>query len=96
MELASPIGGDEGGPPSFDEAAEAAFLGSARERGESIKPFSAAGATDDEQEVSSGKDLPRMEELVTRIPADVRELLEELFRARFVTVKRIPKRALKS
>jgi len=32
---------------------------------------------------------------VKRIPAPTRELLEELFRARFVTVKRIPKSALK-
>ncbi len=40
--------------------------------------------------------LPPMEDLVQRIPAPARELLEELFRARFVTVKRIPKVALKS
>lgn len=39
--------------------------------------------------------LPPMEDLVQRIPAPARELLEELFRARFVTVKRMPKSALK-
>ena len=39
--------------------------------------------------------LPPMEDLVNRIPAPARELMEELFRARFVTVKRIPKSALK-
>jgi hypothetical protein len=37
-----------------------------------------------------------MEDLVKRIPAPTRELLEELFRARFVTVKRVPQAALKS
>ena len=40
-------------------------------------------------------DLPPMEDLVQRIPAPVREAVEELFRARFVTVKRIPSSALK-
>jgi len=39
--------------------------------------------------------LPPMEDLVNRIPAPARELIEELFRARFVTVKRMPKAALK-
>jgi len=40
-------------------------------------------------------DLPPMDDLVKRIPAPARELIEELFRARFVTVKRMPKTALK-
>jgi len=37
-----------------------------------------------------------MEDLITRIPGAARELMEELFRARFITVKRIPKTALKN
>jgi len=41
-------------------------------------------------------DLPPMEDLVKRIPAPARELMEELFRARFVTVKRVPRSALKN
>lgn len=40
--------------------------------------------------------LPPMEDLVKRIPAPARDLLEELFRARFVTVKRVPQSALKA
>ena len=40
-------------------------------------------------------DLPPMEDLVKRIPAPAREVLEELFRPQFVTVKRIPQSALK-
>ena len=39
--------------------------------------------------------LPPMEDLVKRIPAPTLELLE-LFRAQFVTVKRVPRSALKS
>jgi hypothetical protein len=40
-------------------------------------------------------DLPPMDDLVKRIPMPTRDLMEELFRAKFVTVKRIPKSALK-
>jgi hypothetical protein len=41
-------------------------------------------------------ELPPMEDLVKRIPAPVREVLDELFRPHFVTVKRIPQSALKN
>jgi hypothetical protein len=40
-------------------------------------------------------ELPPMEDLVKRIPMPTRDLLEELFRAKFVTVKRLPQSALK-
>jgi len=40
-------------------------------------------------------DLPPMEDLVKRIPMPTRDLMEELFRAKFITVKRIPQSALK-
>jgi hypothetical protein len=40
-------------------------------------------------------DLPPMEDLVKRIPPAARELMEQLFRPHFVTVKRIPLSALK-
>ncbi|MDO8539365.1 MAG: hypothetical protein Q7S40_02915 [Opitutaceae bacterium] len=97
-ERAAPILGapDDSGPPPFNEAAESAFLAEARDRGEVVKPAAATGTAGEEEEVSNGTPLPRMEELVNQIPEDVRDLLADLFRARFVTVKRIPKRALKS
>lgn len=41
-------------------------------------------------------DMPPMEDLVKRIPAETRALVEELFRGRFVTVKRIAQRDLKA
>lgn len=40
-------------------------------------------------------ELPPMEDLVKRIPMPTRDLLDELFRAKFVTVKRLPQSALK-
>ena len=41
------------------------------------------------------KKLPPLEELVQRIPAETRDLLDELFRARFTTVRRVRKSDLK-
>jgi hypothetical protein len=38
--------------------------------------------------------LPDLDALVGRLPADVRETLEELFRVRFQAVRRIPRKAL--
>jgi len=40
--------------------------------------------------------LPAMEELVAKIPASTQELMDQLFRARFVTVKRVPVESLKN
>lgn len=76
-----------------DESVESAFLAEARDRGEAIAP---ARAKEDSADETDAKVLPPLNELVNRIPAEVREALEDLFRARFVTVKRVPKRALKS
>ncbi|HWA85252.1 MAG TPA: hypothetical protein VG710_03430 [Opitutus sp.] len=40
--------------------------------------------------------LPSVDELVRQVPAEARALLEELFRANFTTVRRVPPSALKS
>lgn len=83
----------EDAPPPVDEAAESAFLAEARERGETVTPQPPAAEPADEVDP---KALPRLDELVERIPPEVREALEDLFRARFVSVKKIPRKALKS
>lgn len=75
--------------PSADE--EAAFLAQERENGHVPVPVAARPATEDEKP----GELPPMEDLVKRIPMPARDLMEELFRARFVTVKRMPQSALK-
>lgn len=85
--------GDEDGPPAFDEAAESAFRAEARDRGEAVaRPVAADnGEADDD----GSKAMPKLDELVNRIPPEIRDVLDELFRARFVTVKRFPKKVLK-
>lgn len=88
-----PAPADEDGSPGFDAAAESAFLAEARERGETVSR--APAAVNGEAEEKGSQPLPRLEELVNRIPENVRDALDELFRARFVTVKRFPKKALK-
>ena len=76
-----------------DEAAETAFRAEAIERGQ--PDVLVAVATEATEEIDT-KGLPTMEELVKRIPAESRELLDELFRAKFTGVKRVPAKALKA
>ena len=80
-------GTDAPAGPSTEE--DAAFLAQERESG--ILPGSPLPAESPEEK----GELPPMEDLVKRIPAPARELMEELFRAKFVTVKRLPRSALK-
>ena len=81
------IAADAPAGPSAEE--EAAFLAQEREGG--VLSSSPLPVESPEEK----GELPPMEDLVKRIPAPARELMEELFRARFVTVKRMPKAALK-
>lgn len=79
-------GDDE--PPNWpDEAAESAFLAETKSPGEPAAP---APPTE-----NARQPLPSLDECVQRVPADAREALEELFRARFVHVRRVPASALK-
>lgn len=78
---------DDGAPtgPGADE--EAAFLAEQRR----AEPAVAVPVEPDEPPA----ELPPLEDLVARIPAPTRALMDELFRAKFVTVKRVPRSALK-
>ena len=87
-------GAEEEGTVTWpDEVAESSFLADARARGEPVA-VTPKTAPDDAEE-RDRTELPSLDDLVQRIPAEVRETLDDLFRARFVTVKRVPKRALK-
>jgi hypothetical protein len=69
------------------------LLAEQSESGGSETPVASSKIAEVEDEKS---ELPPMDDLIKRIPLAARETLEELFRARFVTVKRIPKSALKN
>ena len=89
--IATPPRLEDVAPPPLDEAAEAEFLAGAKERGEVVVPKPAAEV----EETVNPKQLPPLDELVAKIPAEVKEVLEDLFRARWTTVKKFPKKALK-
>ncbi|MDB6092962.1 MAG: hypothetical protein JWM32_524 [Verrucomicrobia bacterium] len=75
-----------------DEAAESAFLAEQRDSGTPAPPSAVAEAS---EEVDSKNALPSLDELVKRISPGTRELMDELFRAKFIAVRRVPKKALK-
>jgi len=91
-----PPADDEDGPPLEELEAQMRGELAAREAGFVTASAAArrAAATDDEDD-GKGAALPDIDELVARLPADVRETLDELFRARFVSVKKLPKRLLR-
>jgi hypothetical protein len=68
-----------------DDADESAFLSEAASRGESPAPLADRGASP-----VIGDKLPPMEELVARVPPRVLGLLDDLFRAKFTGVRKVP------
>lgn len=79
-----------GAPVGPDEAEEAALLAEQRAPGSAAIPARKLSAED------SNIPLPPMDELIQRIPSSTRELMDQLFRAKFVTVKRLPVSAFKT
>ena len=87
---------DDEAPWPTDAAGESAFLAEARERGEpAIAALPAGVAKAGEVEDEKGP-LPGLDEMMQRIPPEVREVLEELYRAKFTAVRRVPAKHLKA
>lgn len=87
---------DEEGPVWPDEASESAMRAEVSERGETLSSKAAREAAEALAEAAAEKkNLPSLDELIAKIPADVRDTLEDLFRVKFVKVARVPKKALK-
>jgi hypothetical protein len=83
--------GDDAPWPT-DEAGETAFLAETRERGETVAVKPAAAR---EETAAETEPLPALDAMVQRIPAEVREVLEELYRAKFTAVRRVSAKFLK-
>ena len=77
-----------------DESAESAFIAEARQRGEPVAATKATVEIAEEKEADK-KALPALADLMQRLSPEVRETLDDLFRAKFTTVRRVPKKALK-
>ena len=78
-------------PPWPGDSDEASFLADARDRGEPPVPVAAAP-----EETAAAGELPPLDQLVARVPAEVREALDDLFRAKFTRVQRVAPASLKS
>jgi len=91
------VSGDHEGDLESVEPPAGTEYGAQEDRAPSSGEISASrrsagrGAQDDEK-----GDLPPLEKLVGRIPAETREALDELFRAKFTSVRRLPGKAFKS
>ncbi len=87
---------DDDGPVWPDESAESAMRAEVAERGETLSSRAAREAAEAAAEEAAEKqNLPPLDDLIERISPDVRETLEDLFRAKFVKVVRAPKKSLK-
>jgi hypothetical protein len=86
---------EDGAPVGPSEGEESAFLAEQRAQGD-VAPVAGSPAEADDEDAKEPGELPPLDDLVNRIPAETRQLMDELFRARFVTVKRVPKSALKN
>ncbi|HEX3730238.1 MAG TPA: hypothetical protein VHV47_10565 [Opitutaceae bacterium] len=82
---AEPAQADEG-PAWPGEAEESAFLSAARDQGGEAAPAPHPAAAPEE----APGDLPALAELAGRVPPAVRAAMDELFRAKFSAVRRIP------
>lgn len=77
--------------PSPDE--EAALQ--AEENGDvDVMPVALRSEPEEPEPIVKGE-LPAMDDLIKRIPAEVLDTMEELFRAKFVKVERVAKKHLK-
>ena len=87
---------DEQGPVWPDAAAESEIRAEVAGRGETLNSKAARELAEAAAEAAAEKKgLPALDALVDKIPADVRAILEDLFRAKFVKVARVTKKALK-
>lgn len=75
------VGGDEAEWP--DDADESAFLSESGARGEAVAAVPNRGVAQ-----VAGDKLPPLEAMVSKVPADVAALLDDLFRAKFTGVRK--------
>jgi len=87
---------DEEGPVWPDEASESAMRAEVVERGETLNSKAARELAEAASEAATEKKgLPSIDTLVARLPADVRDTVEDLFRVKWTQVLRVPRKALK-
>ena len=90
------INTDADGSPWFDSSGEDAYLGEQARTVAAAEPPPRSNADDEEDaaDAAAGKELPPMDTLVARVPAEARQILEDLFNARFVKVRKILRKSI--
>jgi len=87
---------DEEGPVWPDESAESAMRAEVVERGETLNSKAASEAAAAAAEAAAEKkNLPSLDKLISKLPADVRDTVEDLFRVKWTKVVRVPRKSLK-
>ncbi len=92
---AAPAGGDDESPDWPPADIEEAMSAEAAERDGGGRPAPARRARREEVDTLDGGPLPPLSEMLKLIPADLQEQLDDLFRAKFQAVKRVPAAVLK-
>jgi hypothetical protein len=97
METSPDVSADEEAPEWPDESVESAMRAEQRERDADVAVAARPRVekAPEPEEDDAALPLPKLDALIAQIPAQVRETLDELFRARFTSVQRVPKKALK-
>lgn len=79
--------------PWPDEAMEAAMSAEVADRdGPAKKPTKKQR---EEAETLDGGPLPKLDDMIAQVPADLQEKMDDLFRAKFQSVRRVPEATLK-
>jgi len=79
-----------------DDSAESAMLTEVRARDTTpATGMSHPAASAPSTSVANQKNLPPLDPLVARLPAEVRAALDELFRAKFTAVRLVPENVLR-
>jgi hypothetical protein len=92
--VAPPVGGDDEAPWPTEEFSAAVWPILAVEPSGPATPVVSGSAAPPEETDAAKVPLPSLDSLVSRIPAEVRETLEDLFRAKFTVVRRVAARDL--
>ncbi len=91
-----PTTGSDDDAPSWplSESDEAAFLSEARDRGETVVAAPVAQRETEEAAIDP-KALPSADQLAAKLSPEVREVLDDLFRAKFTNVRKVSPKLLK-
>jgi hypothetical protein len=93
-----PVATEDDGTPWMDAEREAAMQAAieVEEAERSASKAKPSRRQTEAAETLDGGPLPELDDMIAKVPADLQEKMDDLFRAKFQTVKRVPAAVLKS